>query len=119
MVVVAAASVMLRRDDFVENDQLHPGVIENTLVDGTFAFLSHSLAQMVGDLSAVAGQVLPIWSSNIRKTLVWMQRQPYSGASKDPIKDGHGGGAIFKWSVCGGRGRRVGLDLSGRKHPGH
>jgi hypothetical protein len=96
------------RDDFVENDRLQPGLIEDTLVDGTFTFVSNRPGAAGGGFSCNGRQSDPALVVEIRKTLVWMERQPYDGdmkgtPSKDPIKDGRGGGAIFKWSECGGR----------------
>src|SRR5262245_18645505 len=95
------------RDDFVENDRLQPGIIENTLVDGTFVFLSNRPGADGGGITCDGQRSDPDLVVEIRKTLVWMERQPYDGtgndASKDPIKDGRGGGIIFKWSDCGGR----------------
>jgi hypothetical protein len=96
------------RDDFVENDQLQPGVIENTLVDGTFVFLSNRPGAAGGGFSCNGRPSDPDLVVEVRNTLVWMQRQPYDGdmnrdPSQDPINDGRGGGAIFKWSNCGGR----------------
>jgi hypothetical protein len=96
------------RDDFVENDRLQPGLIEDTLVDGTFTFVSNRPGDAGGGYSCNGQPSDPNLAVEIRKTLVWMQRQPYDGdmkgtPSKDPIKDGRGGGAIFKWSECGGR----------------
>jgi hypothetical protein len=90
------------RDDFVENDRLQPGVIENTLVDGTFTFLSNRPGADGGGITC-NGRRNPNLVVEVRNTLIWMQRQPYDGKSKDPIKDGLGGGTIFKWSDCGGR----------------
>jgi hypothetical protein len=91
------------RDDFVENDQLQPGLITNTLVDGTFTFLSNRPGADGGGFSCDGQRSDPNLVVEVRKTLIWMQRQPWSGGSNDPIKDGRGGGIIFKWSECGGR----------------
>jgi hypothetical protein len=91
------------RDDFVENDQLQPGLIENTLVDGTFVFLSNRPGAAGGGYTCNGRPSDPDQVVEVRNTLIWMQRQPWSGGSKDPIKDGRGGGIIFKWSNCGGR----------------
>jgi hypothetical protein len=91
------------RDDFVENDRLQPGVIENTLVDGTFTFLSNRPGADGGGITCNGRPSDPNLVVEVRNTLIWMQRQPYDGKSKDPIKDGLGGGIIFKWSDCGGR----------------
>jgi len=91
------------RDDFVENDQLQPGVIENTLVDGTFTFLSNRPAADGGGGTCNGRKSDPNLIVEVRNTLIWMQRQRYEVKSKDPIEDGRGGGLIFKWSDCGGR----------------
>jgi hypothetical protein len=96
------------RDDFVENDFLQPGLIENTLVDGAFTFISNRPGDAGGGVTCNGQPSDPNLVVEVRNTLVWMQRQPYDGdmkgtPSKDPIKDGLGGGAIFKWSYCGGR----------------
>jgi hypothetical protein len=95
------------RDDFVENDQLQPGLITNTLVDGTFTFLSNRPGASGGGITCNGQSSDPNLVVEVRNTLIWMQRQPYDGTgkdqSKDPIKDGRGGGIIFKWSNCGGR----------------
>jgi hypothetical protein len=96
------------RDNFVENDHLQSGLIENTLVDGTYQFLSNRPGADGGGYQCNGNPSDPNLVVEIRNSLVHIQRMPYDVApngepNNDPIKDGKGAGTAFKWSVCGGR----------------
>jgi hypothetical protein len=106
--VVKDVYAKYNRDDFIENDQLQPGLVENTLVDGTFTFLAQRPGAAGGGYSCNGRPSDPNLVVEIRNSLIRIQRMPYDVApngepSNDPIKDGLGAGAPFKWSLCGGR----------------
>jgi hypothetical protein len=90
------------RDDAVEDDDLMPGVVEDTLIDGTNRFLS---ARPV-EGSHFANHHMVV---KVRDVLVHMKAMRNGRAS-----DGRGFGGIFKWSDQAGSGRRGRFDLPAR-----
>src|SRR5262245_33773809 len=62
------------RDDFVENDHLQSGLITNTLVDGTFTFLSNRPGADGGGITCNGKSSDPNLAVEVRSTLIWMQR---------------------------------------------
>lgn len=79
------------RDDAIEDDALMPGVIENTLIDGTNRFLS-------ARPSASATYTNHDMVVTIKNVLVHMKAMPND---RDTV-DGVGFGGIFKWSDAAG-----------------
>jgi hypothetical protein len=93
------------RDDFVENDGLLSGEIENCLVDGCHVFISARPGRKAA-ADAVAKKKDNPPHVKVRDTLVHVSPMPYDGdmklADQDYIVDGMSGGKLFKWSEAGG-----------------
>jgi hypothetical protein len=86
------------RDDFIENDQCLPGIVDDVLVDGTFTFVSTR-----------PGKRQPCPAANttvVRRSLVRLQCQPHADRAteaKYPSCDaGTGHGQLWKWSTAAG-----------------
>lgn len=90
------------RDDFVENDGLLNGVIADTLVDGTFVFLSNRPG------SSYEKGMSPKPHVKISDSLIHVQRMPYdTDMGGDPpvpgsMVDGKAHGNPFKWHATDG-----------------
>lgn len=93
------------RDDFVENDGLLSGEIEDCLVDDAHVFISNRPGKRAAE-SAVAKKKNHPPHVKVRDTLVRISPLPYDGdmklADQAHIVDGLSGGKLFKWSVAGG-----------------
>jgi hypothetical protein len=88
----------LVRDDCVENDSCRPGLIEDTLVDGAFMFMS----QRPGGGADCESRETTI----VRKSLVRLQCMPYGDSDNgQPMKScgpGTGVGQLWKWDQKAG-----------------
>ena len=93
------------RDDFVENDGLLPGEIDDCLVEGCHVFISARPGKRAAEKTYEAKKDDPP-HIRIRDTLVHIPPLPYDGDMKledrESIVDGKAGGKLFKWSPAGG-----------------
>lgn len=83
------------RDDFIENDSCLNGEIYDTLVDGTYVFIS---ARPGRGKHLRANPV-----TKIRRVLVHLRFLPDPRPARGPRQPGKSVGQLFKWSDCGGR----------------
>ncbi len=83
------------RDDFVENDQCLPGIIDDVFVDGTYMFLSQRPGAGANGTCAATNTTI------IKNALVRLECQSYgdmdSGQPTKSCGPGTGVGQLFKW----------------------
>ena len=96
--VVRTVYARFVRDDFVENDACRPGLVEDTLVDGAFMFVS----QRPGAGARCRSREI----TTVRNSLVRLQCMPYGdGDNGQPQKScgvGTGVGQLWKWGPNAG-----------------
>lgn len=93
------------RDDFVENDGLLSGEIDNCLAEGVFVFLSARPGKTNDPevLKMLDAREPPV--VRIRNTLAHLEPMPFDTEGENKryiIKDGKACGQLFKWSPWGG-----------------
>ena len=103
--IIRNAHAKYLRDDFVENDGLLSGEIDDCLVEGAHVFISARPGRQAAERAYAAKKDKPP-HVKVRHTLVHIPPMPYDGdmqlADQDYIVDGMSGGKLFKWSPAGG-----------------
>jgi hypothetical protein len=103
--IIRNAYAKYLRDDFVENDGLLSGEIDDCLVEGAHVFISARPGRQAAERAYAAKKDNPP-HVRVRNTLVHIPPMPYDGdmklADQDHIVDGMSGGKLFKWSPAGG-----------------
>jgi hypothetical protein len=93
------------RDDFVENDGLQSGEVDDCLVEGCHVFISARPGKRAAPKALAEKKANPPHVV-VRRTVVHVPALPYDGdmkqADRETIVDGKAGGKLFKWSPAGG-----------------
>jgi hypothetical protein len=93
------------RDDFVENDGLLSGEIDDCLIDDCHVLVSNRPGKQAA-AKALAEKIDNPPVVKIRNTLARVPALPFDGDMKmsdqEHIVDGKSGGKLFKWSPAGG-----------------